>query len=165
MKRMVAAWVCVWVLAVAAAGVSAQSMKAAKPAVTAPRLAYYIDPAALDLEALIPNPPAVGSATGNAELDELHRIEKARTAEQTAAARADEDEEDLFAYKTVLGAGFNAAALPLTAELGVHVKNEQSVAGGALKVVFARARPYQTDKTLHPACALTAAANSYPSGP
>jgi acid phosphatase (class A) len=46
----------------------------------------------------------------------------------------------------------------------MHVKNEQSVAGGALKATFARPRPYQTDKTLHPPCALTAAQNSYPSG-
>lgn len=164
MRRIAAVWMCVSALAGAALGVSAQVMKPAKPAGAPPRLAYYIDPAVLDLPALIPNPPGVGSAANKAELAELHRIEKARTAAQVVAAKADEAEEDLFAYKTVLGAGFNSEALPLTAELGVHVKNEQSVAGGALKAVFARARPYQTDKTLHPACALTQAANSYPSG-
>jgi acid phosphatase (class A) len=78
--------------------------------------------------------------------------------------KADEDGENIFLYKTVFGAGFNADALPVTAELGAHVENEQSVAGGALKKVFARPRPYQTDKTLHPVCALTDAPNSYPSG-
>jgi acid phosphatase (class A) len=143
---------------------AAQTMKPAKPAGTPAKSAYYIDPTMLDLAVLVPDPPAVGSPAQKAELDQLHEIERTRTAAQVAAAKTDEDEEDLFAYKMVLGAGFNPEALPLTAELGVHVKNEQSVAGSALKAVFQRQRPYQTDKTLHPVCALTEAANSYPSG-
>jgi len=106
----------------------------------------------------------VGSAEDKAELAELHRIERTRTAAQLAAAKADEGNENLFLYATVMGAGFNEDALPVTAELGAHVKNEQSVAGAALKKVFARPRPYQEDKTLHPACAVTDVPNSYPSG-
>ncbi len=164
MKRMFAVGVCGWALLLAPMGASAQAMKAAKPAGAAPKLPYYIDPVVLQLPSLIPNPPALGSAANQAELAELHRIEAARTPAQVAAARADEDEEDLFAYKTVFGPGFNPTALPVTAELGAHVKNEQSVAGSALKAIFARPRPYQTDKTLHPVCALTDAPNSYPSG-
>lgn len=155
---------CGWALLAASVGVSAQTMKPAKPAGAAPKAAYYIDPSVLQLPVLIPDPPSPGSAPNQAELAELHRIEAARTPAQVTAAKADEAEEDMFAYKTVLGPGFNADALPVTAELGVHVKNEQSVAGGALKTVFSRPRPYQTDKTLHPVCALTEAPNSYPSG-
>lgn len=135
-----------------------------KAANTTPRVAYYIDATVLDLADLVPNPPAVDSATNKAELAELHRIETARTPSQVAAAKADEDDEDLFLYRTVLGPGFNADALPITAELGVHVRNEQSIAGAALKPVFARPRPYKTDPTLHPVCALTELPNSYPSG-
>jgi acid phosphatase (class A) len=161
MKRIFAVWVCGWTLLGASVGLQAQPMAAARPA-AAPKAAYYFDPVVLDLPDLIPDPPAVDSAANRAELADLHRIEAARTPAQVATAKADEDEEDIFAFKTVLGAGFNPDALPITAELGVHVKNEQSVAGGALKAVFAR--PYQTDKTLHPVCALTDAANSYPSG-
>lgn len=157
--RIFALWMCGCALAL-----PAQTMKPAKPAGAAPKTAYYIDPMVLDLASLVPPPAAVGSAANTAELAELHRIEQARTPEQLAAAKVDEADEDMFLYKTVLGAGFNAEALPVTAELGVHVKNEQSVAGGALKAVFQRPRPYQTDKTLHPACELTEAANSYPSG-
>jgi len=162
-------WVCGWALvaaflSVAAQSGSAQTMKPAKAAGTPAKPAYYIDPMVLDLAALVPDPPAVGSAAQKAELAQLHEIERTRTAAEVVAAKTDEDEEDLFAYKTVLGAGFNPEALPVTAELGVHVKNEQSVAGSALKAVFARPRPYQTDATLHPVCALTEAANSYPSG-
>jgi len=162
MKRIFAVGVCGWALLAASTGLLAQEMKPAKPA--APKAAYYFDPTILELPDLIANPPAVDSPAIKAELAELHRIEATRTPAQIAAAKADEDEEDMFAYKSVLGAAFNPDALPITAELGVHVKNEQSVAGGALKAIFARPRPYQTDKTLHPVCALTAAANSYPSG-
>jgi acid phosphatase (class A) len=160
--RIFAAWLCVGALVAAAA--QAPPMKPAKPANAPPRVAYYIDATVLDLADLVPDPPAVDSAANKAELAELHRIEAARTPGQIAAAKADEDNEDLFLYRTVLGPGFNADALPITAELGVHVKNEQSVAGAALKPVFARPRPYKTDSTLHPVCALTELPNSYPSG-
>ncbi len=155
-------WVCGWVLAVVCLGASAQTMKPVKT--TVPKTAYYLDPAVLNLAALLPDPPAIDSAASKGDLAELHRIEKTRSAAQVAAAKADEDNESLFLYKTVLGAGFTPEALPVTAELGAHVENEQSVAGGALKQVFSRPRPYQTDKTLHPVCALTEAANSYPAG-
>jgi acid phosphatase (class A) len=141
----------------------AQTPKPPKPAAP-PKAAYYIDPAVLDLPALFPDPPAVGSAENDAQLAELHRIERTRTPAQVAAAKADEANENLFLYSTVLGPSFTADALPLTAALGAHVKNEGSVAGGALKSVFARPRPYQTDKTLHPACDTTDVPNSYPSG-
>jgi acid phosphatase (class A) len=143
---------------------SAQTMKPPKAAGMPPKTAYYIDPTVLDLAVIVPEPPAVGSPMQKAELAELHRIEATRTPEQVAAAKADENEEDMFAFRSVVGPGFTPDALPVTAELGAHVKNEQSVAGAALKLVFARPRPYQTDPTLHPVCALTAAPNSYPSG-
>jgi acid phosphatase (class A) len=163
MKRILTVMVCAWALIAASASVSAQTMQA-KSAGAAAKVAYYGDPAALNLPEVIPDPPVVGSAANKAELTELHRIEATRTSVQVAAAKADENEEDMFAYKTVLGAGFNPNALPVTAELAAHVKTEQSLAGSALKAVFARPRPYQTDKTLHPVCALTEAPNSYPSG-
>jgi len=147
-----------------AVGAEAQTVKPPKAAGAAPKVAYYIDPAVLNVTALVPDPPAVGSEVQKAELVEMHRIEKARTPEQAKAAKADEDNETVFLYQTVFGAGFNAEALPTIAELGNHVKNEGSVAGGALKLVFKRPRPYQTDATLHPVCDLTETPNSYPSG-
>src|ERR1039458_6479508 len=133
MKRIFAVWVCAWALLATSVGWQAQPMAAARPAAAAPKVAYYFDPVVLDLPDLIPNPPAVDSAANQAELADLHRIEAARTPAQVATAKADEDEEDMFAFKTVFGAGFNPDALPITAELGVHVKNEQSVEGGGLR--------------------------------
>jgi acid phosphatase (class A) len=162
--RVCAIWMCAWALAGSPFGLAAQTMKPANSVGAVPKTAYYIDPMVLDLTVVIPGPPAVDSATEQAELAELHRIEQTRTPEQVAAAKADEANESLFAYATVLGAGFNAEALPVTAEFGAHVKNEQSIAGGALKPAFQRPRPYQTDKTLHPVCGLTDLPNSYPSG-
>src|ERR1039458_2720537 len=159
MKRIA---VCVvWALLVPAVKVSSQ---ATRPARAATQAAYYYDPIALNLVVLVPAPPAVDSAANKAELAELHRIEQARPPEQVAAAKRDEDDKDMFAFKTVLGTDFNPEALPLTAALGEHVKNEQSVAGAQLKADFPRVRPYNEDKTLHPVCAVTDAVNSYPSG-
>ena len=79
-------------------------------------------------------------------------------------AKRDENEESIFAFNTVLGSGFTAKALPITAELGEHVKHEQGVAGSTLKAYFQRPRPYQTDPTLHPVCGVKTAHDSYPSG-
>jgi acid phosphatase (class A) len=162
-RPVLAARVFGWVLIAASLTVSAQTMKPAKPA-AAPKAAYYIDPTVMNLPALISDPPAVGSAANNAQLAELHRIQKSRTPAQIAAAKADEAEEDIFVYKTIFGPDFNPGMLPLTTDLGSHVKNEQSVAGAALKSTFQRVRPYNTDKTLHPVCAVTEVPNSYPSG-
>ncbi|WP_165420248.1 acid phosphatase [Edaphobacter modestus] len=131
-----------------------------KPAKTA----YYVDSALLDVGVFLPEPPAVDSALTKAELAELHRIERVRTPEPMAKALADEGEENMFVFKTVFGPGFTAEALPVTAALGVHVKNEQSVVGNQLKHSYQRPRPYQTDTTLHPVCALKTEHDSYPSG-
>jgi acid phosphatase (class A) len=148
------------------AGVHAQQEMAAKPEAVpnAPKPAYYFDATVLNMAELLPEPPAVDSAANKAELAELHRTELTRTPEQVAEAKADEDEESMFAFKTVFGAGFTAEALPVTAELGAHVKNEQGVVGGQLKLHYQRPRPYQTDATLHPVCKLKEVHDSYPSG-
>ncbi len=141
----------------------AQQTPAAKPPKT-PKGAYYIDATKLNAALLLPEPAAVGSAEDKRELAELHRLEKTRTPAQIAAARADEAGEDIFAYRTVFGAGFTPEALPITAAVGMHVKNEQSVAGAQAKLYFHLPRPYQEDKTLHPVCALKEIPDSYPSG-
>jgi acid phosphatase (class A) len=128
------------------------------------RAAYYIDPLPLHLNLILPPPPARDSATTKAELIELHRIETARTPAQVAQAEADDKEEDIFIFKTVLGPGFNAQSLPMTATLSEHVRKDESAASGPLKNIYRRPRPYQVDKTLHPVCALNPEPTSYPSG-
>jgi acid phosphatase (class A) len=94
----------------------------------------------------------------------LHHIEQTRTSEHVTKAKEDDDEEDMFVFKTVFGLRFTAEALPVTASLGVHVQNEQSVLGNQLKRYYQRPRPYQTDTTLQPVCGLKTEHDSYPSG-
>jgi acid phosphatase (class A) len=125
---------------------------------------YYIDPLPLHLNLILSPPPARDSATAAAELTELHRIEAVRTPAQIAQAQADDHEEDIFIFKTVLGPGFTAEALPITASLSARVRKEESAAGGPLKKLYQRPRPYQVDSTLHPVCPLNAEPTSYPSG-
>jgi acid phosphatase (class A) len=139
-----------------------QKDTAAKPAKV--RVATYIHVDRLPLATIISAPPADGSETVKAEFAELHRIQAARTPEQVKAAQADDAEEDIFIYRTVLGPSFNAQALPLTATLSAHVHGDEPVASDELKKIFERPRPYQVDATLHPVCKVTTQHNAYPSG-
>jgi acid phosphatase (class A) len=86
---------------------------------------YYIDPSSLHLDLILSPPPARDSAIPAAELKELHRIEAARTAEQVTQAKADDQEEDIFLFKSVLGPGFTAEALPITASLSTHIRKDE----------------------------------------
>jgi acid phosphatase (class A) len=160
-------WVAAYIAIVVSAGMWAQTKAAKKTDEGTPasaRTPYFIDLGVLDVRLLVPPPPAQESATTKEELVIVHRLEKTRTAEQVAAARADDKEEDIFSYRDVMGEGFTAEALPVTAALSAHVHNEESVVGGPLKKSFQRPRPYQYDGTLHPVCALNKEPTSYPSG-
>jgi acid phosphatase (class A) len=126
--------------------------------------AYSVDPSALNLSLILPPPPARDSAITTAELAELHRIEASRTPAQIAQAQADDHEEDIFIFKTVLGPDFTATTLPITAALSAYVRKNESASGGSLKNIYRRPRPYQADSTLHPVCPLNPEPTSYPSG-
>ncbi len=126
--------------------------------------AYYIDTSVLSIAPLLEAPPSQNSDQAVQEFAELHTLQNQRTLPQVAAAIADDQEEDIFSYRTVLGEAFTAKRLPLTAALSAHVHGEESAVSIALKQTFSRPRPYQADKTLRPVCKLTKAANSYPSG-
>ena len=125
---------------------------------------YYIDPLLLHLDLILSPPPAQDSTTTAAELRELHRIEAAHTAAQVTQAKADDQEEDIFVFGSVLGPGFTAEALPITASLSAHVRKDESAASSPLKNIYRRPRPYQVDSTLRPVCALNPEPTSYPSG-
>jgi acid phosphatase (class A) len=142
------------------APVFAQTPEAAKPV----KAAYYIDPKVIDLPLIVPMPPTQDSAQTKAELVELHRIEQARTPAQAAAAQADDQEEDIFVFRAVLGEKFRSEDLPLTTALSTHLHKDESAVSDSLKGYFQRPRPYQFDTTLHPVCKLSDQPNSYPSG-
>ena len=125
---------------------------------------YYLGASALPLSPLILPAPAPDSRETKDELAELHRIEASRTPAQVKAAQADDAEQDMFVYRTVLGALFEQAGLPVTAAFQAHVLTEAVAASGTLKNSFLRARRYQIDTTLHPVCPQITAHTSYPSG-
>jgi acid phosphatase (class A) len=140
--------------------------QAPKPAAKAPkpaRVPYYLDAQQPDLSPVLPPPPAQDSATTRAELAEIHHIEKTRTPVEVAAAQYDDHHEDIFLYASVFGPSFTAEALPLTAALSSHVRNDASILSAPLKPHFGRPRPYNFDASLHPVCD-TNQDNSYPSG-
>jgi len=113
---------------------------------------------------ILATPPAPDSATAKAELAELHRIEAARTAEQAARAKADDENETIFLYKTVFGDKFAKENLPAVDALGARLKSDESANTGVAKEAFHRTRPYNVDKTLHPVCKTKVKDDSYPSG-
>jgi acid phosphatase (class A) len=124
----------------------------------------YVPAAQIHADIILPTPPAGDSTTTHAELAELHRIEAARTPAQAARAQADEHDETLFVFRDVLGDGFTADRLPLTAALSAHVKQQEDEISAPLKSAFQRVRPYNQDKTLHPVCKTKTKNDSYPSG-
>jgi len=157
----------VLILAMTASCAHAQSASpnSAKVAMDAAMHAkFYLNQASLPLDLILPTPPATNSAIALSELVELHRIEEKRTPEQVAQAQIDDHEESIFLFAPVMGAQFNADALPLTSALSKHIRKDESEASSGLKSTYRRPRPYQADTTLHPVCTVTREPNSYPSG-
>ena len=109
-------------------------------------------------------PPIAASRAAADELSELHRIEVARTREQIARAKADDQDESIFLFRDVVGAGFTAQGFPVTAGLSAHVGHDESANTDPLKKSFARVRPYNADKSLQPICKTKTKDDSYPSG-
>ncbi|MYM27986.1 phosphatase PAP2 family protein [Duganella sp. CY15W] len=124
----------------------------------------FAGPAQTQAQLILPAPPLADSAITRAELAELHRLQSTRTTAEEAQAKADDAEESLFIYKTVLGDKFNSAALPLTTAFGKRVKNDEGVNAIPAKEAFKRIRPYNLDKTLQPVCKTKTKDDSYPSG-
>jgi acid phosphatase (class A) len=125
---------------------------------------YFVPPAQIDAAELLPAPPADDSAENKAEIQQLHQIESERTPADVARAQADAAERDIFIFKSVLGDGFNATALPLTAALSAHVEEDEGADAEPVKKIFHRVRPYHFDKSLHPVCPATVKDDAYPSG-
>lgn len=146
------------VVSVAVAAVSLFAQGGRKP--------IFISPEELQAALLLPSPPAADSRQNASDLAELHRIQDTRTPAQIAAAKADDAEEDMFVFKTVLGEKFNRESLPLTALLSDHVHNDESFIVNPAKDFFHRPRPYNFDTTLKPVCKVNASMTdySYPSG-
>ncbi len=113
---------------------------------------------------LLPSPPADGSPAARAEMDELHRIEKNRTADQFARAKADDENENVTAFSDVMGPSFDLKMLPQTAALFADVQAEEKTAAKLAKDYFKRNRPWVVDPSLKSCAQGDAPQSSYPSG-
>ena len=132
----------------------------AKPAPTS----KFLQSSVLDLSLLVPHHPIDNSSITKDELRQLHAIEAKRNPKQAEAAKADDAEQDIFIFREIFGSSFAPENLPLLAALSADLHEEEGIATSPLKKEFARQRPYQLDRTLHPICKTTTEPNSYPSG-
>lgn len=149
--------------ALASACVQCTIVLAQTPAVPKVHLPSYIDPTKVNYAALVPAPPRPDSAAQRTDLAAVHAAEASRTPETIAAARHDEEEEDIFLFATVFGSNFNEHTLPVTAGFSALLRNESGAVNPKLKDYFHRPRPYAVDSTLHPVCQVKPD-NGYPSG-
>lgn len=140
------------------------STQAAPDAPKPQKVLQLLAPADIDANRLLPPAPADGSEAGRAELAEIHRIIGAASSDRVAQAKWDDDHEDPSAFAAAVGAGFDLAKLPATAEVLSIVQNDASVAATAAKKTFLRKRPWVLDATIKTCDPDDKPLTSYPSG-
>jgi acid phosphatase (class A) len=137
------------------------ALVAAKHAPTGPLL---LNDANFDPAQLLPPAPTDASAAGRAELAQLHVIDRTRTPEEVARAKADSDVKNVTIFAAVMGPGFDLDRLPATKALFQTVRAEEKAAADRAKDHFRRNRPWITDPSLHPCATDDEPQSSYPSG-
>ncbi|MGN6377137.1 MAG: phosphatase PAP2 family protein [Sphingomonas sp.] len=113
---------------------------------------------------LLPPPPKPGSPEARAEIAELQRLDRTRSAAELAHARADGKTKNVTIFAAAMGPGFDLARLPATKALFDTVRFEEKGAVDQAKHFFHRPRPWIVDPALHPCPGSVAPDTSYPSG-
>jgi len=126
--------------------------------------AAYVEASQINAFQVLPSPPKADSEITRNDLTELHRLQSQRTPSQAMRAIADDKNETIFLFNTLLGNGFNPGALPNTALLSDKVHEDEGVNTDPAKSGFKRIRPYNLDKTLKAVCKTKTTDDSYPSG-
>jgi acid phosphatase (class A) len=124
----------------------------------------YLTAASLNLYRLLPPPPEAGSAQERVDLDELLRLQAARTPTEVQRAR-DDANVTVFRFADAFGnpANFKPQSLPLVAKLFDRITGDEGLFMNAAKDAFGRPRPVLVEKRLAPVVAKPPSA-SYPSG-
>lgn len=122
----------------------------------------YIPKGHVNLTALLAPPPVLGSQQQRQEVELLLRLQKERTEDQIAFARADM-ERTVFRFKDVLGENFTAEKLPLTAAFFAKAQQNADQILAPVKKYWNRPRPYASNLDIHP-CVEKPDDASYPSG-
>lgn len=122
----------------------------------------YIASGEIDLRALLADPPADDSPATRAEIEELLKLQAARTPEQLAQPEV-VNPLTVYLFAPVLGTNFTAATLPVTDKLLARVGAQTSAVSARSKKLWKRARPFRTDARIQPVGRKPVDA-SYPSG-
>lgn len=141
---------------------AATMLLAAKHA--APDAPLLLNGGNFDPALLLPEPPRDDSSLGKAELAQLHVIDRTRTADEVARARADDSVKNVSIFAAAMGPAFDLDKLPATKALFHTVREEEKVAADRAKEHFRRNRPWITDPTLHSCATDDEPQSSYPSG-
>ncbi|QNK01212.1 acid phosphatase [Dyella telluris] len=117
----------------------------------------------LELATLLPPPPAAGSPQASKDLQAVLAVQRSRTAEEQAAAKADV-ERSVFRFADVLDPAMQPATLPKTAAFFDLVARLDKTEVAEAKLYWRRARPSVTSSQVHPLAKEKADDWSYPSG-
>ena len=120
----------------------------------------------IDVERLVPPPPARGSRIEQDELAEIVRVQSLATPAAKALAKHDNDVEDPTVFAEVIGPGWDLSRLPKTKYLLQKVMDADRSESSSAKKYYRRPRPWIVDPKIQ-TCARHddgPALNSYPSG-
>ncbi|MEA3121903.1 MAG: acid phosphatase [Paraburkholderia sp.] len=125
----------------------------------------YLNSDQIDLSNVLAPPPALNSARQKADLARVLEVQRTRTPEQVANAKADLS-KSVFRFADVLGPSFNEANLPKTAALFDAAGKDAAMVAKGGKRYFKRPRPFVTNSDVHPTVPTNPKGyyGSYPSG-
>ena len=129
----------------------------------APKYApHYLSPQAIDVVALLPEPPAADSAEHQEELNLLIKLQQERTPAEIARATSEEHHLTIFDFADAVGPNFTAERCPKTAAFFKSaLQPDLAYFNKLAKNHWNRPRPY-TDKRIH--SLFVEGDGSYPSG-
>ncbi len=132
------------------------------PLVAAELHATWIEPGTLELQRVLPPPPAAGSELEAADLRAVRTAVEARTKDDERRITADVP-CSLDRFTGVLGPAYTSRRMPKLAALIEHVFEDGELAVLAAKSAIGRKRPYTLDPDLRTLGHRSSSA-SYPSG-
>ncbi len=118
----------------------------------------------LDPQAMLPPPPAAGSAQAAAELAELHTMQQRRSPAEIAAAKLDGATKNAAIFAEALGPSFDLTKLPATKKLFDMVRATEKQVVDHGKQEFKRQRPWIIDVSIDSCSKSDQPLSSYPSG-
>lgn len=126
--------------------------------------APYLSSKMIDLTAMLPPQPAVGSALEKADIDAVIAAQKAASPERIAAAAYDAEETVYVIFGKLIGPKFTPQSMPLTDKLFARIGASEDDVVDPAKPYFGRVRPFLAlPNDIKPLVKQTKS-GSYPSG-